>query len=157
MEPEELLEFQEMFASVDTSDPLSIRNWFESYPELTADEQYQITGRTKNGIARLKRKAGVARVTFIELEDRIYVRKSKFTNLPTKPPQQPKKPLPDIDIPEDWATNPEWIHHCLCELKISKNQLMILLGCGPTKIKNLLIKYADPGLPQDIMDFINGL
>lgn len=156
MEPEELPELQKTFALVDTLDPISIRSWFEAYPELTRDEQCQVMDCTKHGVIRLRRKAGVTGVTFVEFDDYIWVKERKFTeNMPAR--LQPKKPLPNIDIPENWATNPEWIYHCLYELKISRNQLMILLGCGPTKIKNLLAKHADTGPPQDIMDFINEL
>jgi hypothetical protein len=157
MEPEELLEFQKIFASVDTSDPLSLRDWFESYPDLTPSEQRQVINRTKRGVARLKHMAKVTGITFVELDNCIRIKERKFTNLPDPWPPRPKKPLPDIDIPDDWAARPEWVHHCVYDLKITRNQLTVLLGCSFTKIKNLLAKHADTGLPQDVINFINEL
>jgi len=151
MEPEELLEFQKIFASINTSDPGELRCWFLSYPELTLAEHSQITGYAKSTITTWRHKAGVFGSRFVELDDCVLGCKTKPPNHRT-----PCKSLPDIEVPPDWRQKPKWVAACHRELGISKRQLGFLLGCSRNKITKLINRAENP-IPQEILDFICAL
>ena len=152
MDHDELIEFQKIFDSVDTSDPLKLRQWFEEYPELTLHEHCQIAGRTKATIKKWIRKARVNPIIITEIDGSI------ITSTRRRPLYIPdSKPLPNINIPDDWDTKPEWLLKCNEELGISKRQLSKLLNCSRHKIGRLINKTKEPPIPQSIVDLLNEL
>ena len=149
METIELIEFQKIFASIDTSNPRELKRWFQSYPELTLIEHSQITGLAKSTIRTWKHRARLNDIRFVELDDRVLWHK-------TKPPiyKMPRKPLPNIEVPPNWEQKPKWIAEC--HKKFSIRQLGFLLNCSRDKITRLL-NQAEDYIPQEILDFIREL
>lgn len=149
MEPSELPELQEIFDSVDTSDPDSLRLWFDEYPELTMNERCQITGRSSRTICRWRRKAQVTRKLVAELGSHAIIQKYDTPPPPKHTP--PPKPVPSICIPPDWDKNSSWmLNH-----NISIKQFSFILKCSRNKIRRML-RDAKP-IPDDTIRFINGL
>ena len=151
MDPEELNEFQEIFASVDISDPIELRQWFNEYPELTMQEQCEITRRSAFTIRKWRRRAGLRETFLVELDDRYIVSIRKAPDYRCPPDKMPK-----IDVPTDWYNNRGWIIECLDNLGISKKKLSRIIGCQPRKVSKAYIKaknYTPP--PQSLLIIIN--
>jgi len=150
MESDELKELQNIFASsVDVQDPMSIRRWFEEYPELTVREQMAIAGRSLSTIRRWRQKCQVKRVLYAEFDDGIAIHKYITPDF-----RLPKKPLPDIEIPKDWG--PEWIAEQY-QNGLNKRQLSALLGCSRSTITRAIRRAEDKVIPPEIIDLINEL
>jgi len=148
MEYDELIEFQKIFASIDISDPLELRPWFEDYPELSISERSKIAGRSKATIKKWERKARVNLIMVVELDNQV-VASTKRPPLYTPP----SKPLPNINIPKDWDKNPKWVLNQHRD-GISKRQLGFLLNCSRHKIRRLIIEAERPPIPQSILNSI---
>ena len=151
MELIELLEFKELFKSVDTLDPRSLRRWFGKYSELTINEHCQITGRSPGAICRWRKRADIVKVTFVELDDRVITQRLK------PPPYRPPSiPWPNMDTPDDWDSHPEWVAGHLDD-GISLRRLSKILGCSRHKIRRLARDAKQSQMPKYILDFIHAL
>lgn len=150
MDPIELQEFRKIFASVDTSDPHQLREWFESYPELITSEHCEISGKSKITVRRWKKKCGVNPVIYVEMDQEILL---SHTQPPEHKPDP--KPLPDIQVPENWDKYPQWILEQE-EKRISHRQLSTIIGCSRFKIASIS-RWANQyrPIPQSIIDLLN--
>ena len=129
MDKEELKEFQQIFDSVDISDPINLRIWFESYPELAPSEHCEIAERSPYTIRKWRRRAGLKEVFLAELPDRciVDIRKPPIHKcLPDK--------LPKLDVPLNWESNRNWILDVIDNLGVSRRKLSMLIRCHPRKI-----------------------
>ena len=135
MDSEELEEFQLLFKSVDTSDAIQLRKWFEDYPELMFQEHCLIMGMSEATVTRYKHKAGVNPVYVVELDDGCHV------NQPRKPIAKPKTKKINITAPEDWDTR-EWLEEQYVRNKIGAPTLAKIIGCSKYKVQIALARVG---------------
>jgi hypothetical protein len=133
MDPEELEEFQLLFRSVDISDPIQLRKWFEDYPELMFQEHCLIIGKSEATVTRYKHKACVNPVYVVELSDGCHVSR------PRSPTAKPKMRKIDLVPPEDWDSR-EWLEEQYVKNKIGAPTLAKAIGCSKYRVQMALAK-----------------
>lgn len=148
MESEELKELKDEFAKcIDVPGIVNLRKWFNKYPELSIIEMIEISGKSKTTIRTWRRRAGMLPRLYTESNGRILTHKPK--------PTVQCKPLPKLNVPDDWENNPDWMREQV-KNGISKYALARILHCSEPKINRILNTYYEP-TPPEVIQMINEL
>jgi hypothetical protein len=117
---QDVADFRQVFASVDTGNPKSLRQWFESHPYLKANDHALIAGVGLDTIGRWKRQAGLT---------------TQKKSIP-RPIQEPY--VNTIKVPANWATK-EWLEHNITIF--GARQIARAAGCSRSKVRKLLRRF----------------
>jgi hypothetical protein len=120
---DEIEQLRPEFAAVDKSDPVSLKQWFESHSHLRTSDHARIANRDLDYIRRLKKLAGLGGRT------------------PKNRPTNSNKKIVSIDVPEVWD-DPEWLRKII-QLHSAKS-LAKAIGVSVRTISCRLIKYKIP-------------
>ena len=132
MEDYELPWLQKQFAAVNTADLASLREWFLAFPELTAREQARVAQVALITIRRWRKKSHATFVYMYETYHGVVCVRPRTPNY-----RPPKKPLPNLVVPENWATDPNWLLAQI-ENKVSIRQLAKLTKASRSWIDILI-------------------
>jgi len=148
MEDYELPWLQQQFGAVNTADSTSLREWFLSFPELSVKEHAQVAKVATITIRRWKRKSYATFVYMYESYRGMVCVKPHAPNY--KPP---KKPLPDLIVPSNWAVDPAWLPAQI-ENKVGMRQLAKLTGASRGRLirmaRALRAARPIPGFLKDL-------
>lgn len=132
MDQDELLEFREEFRQVNHLDPVQVREWLVKYPELTIREMAEVTLLAPCTLWRMRKRAGMRKAYLAELSTMCVMSVKKA------PTYRPRRVALDFEVPDDWATNKEWL--AATYKQIGLRLMMRLLKCSQTKITFALLK-----------------
>src|SRR4051812_3353916 len=73
MTPEELVEFQEEFKTINRYDDNRMRQWFLDYPEMSGSERSLVSGLSPRSLDIIKKRLGLTKVMIVEVDNGVLV------------------------------------------------------------------------------------